>query len=68
MSEPTLLLTIDRGKVYETPAGGIHVAYHVEGAAEDSHIEIPAAAVRMARAMQNGNAPGPLAVLRGLMS
>lgn len=42
-----------RGKfaIYETPEGGLHIAYRVEGQDEDRHIALPAAAIKMAGMM-----------------
>lgn len=55
-----------RFSVYETPQGGLHLAYRVDGEAEDRHAEIPSAVIKMAKAASNGNAGNPLAMLKGL--
>jgi hypothetical protein len=65
MMNPEPIMSIDSAKIYETPAGGLHVAYHIVDAPEDSHIEIPPAVMRMAR-MAQGNGSNPLTMLRGM--
>jgi hypothetical protein len=42
-----------RGKfaIFETPDGGLHIAYRLEGSGDDKHITLPAAAIRMAEMM-----------------
>lgn len=37
--------------IYETPEGGLHIAYLVEGTEETRHIALPAAAIKMAGMM-----------------
>ena len=35
--------------IFETPKGGLHLVYRVKGAAEDTHLEIPAFVMQMAQ-------------------
>lgn len=43
--------------IYETPDGGYHIAYKVEGETETQHMEIPGAALKMAKAMSGVSNP-----------
>lgn len=40
--------------LYDTPDGGIHVAYSVEGSEEIQHIEVPGRLLQMAKMLDNG--------------
>jgi len=54
-----------RFSLYETPHGGIHLAFHLEGEADDRHMEFPPAMVRMA-AMAGGGRGNPLDIIKGM--
>lgn len=43
--------------IYETPDSGYHIAYKVEGETETQHMEIPGAALKMAKAMSGVKNP-----------
>lgn len=49
--------------IFETPDGGLHIAYRADGADEDKHIALPAAMVKMANMAANGT--GPMAGMLG---
>lgn len=52
--------------LYETPDGGYHIAYVVEGDEETRHIGIPPMIVRMAKQGMEGNL-SPMQMLKGMM-
>lgn len=54
-----------RGKfaIFETPDGGLHIAYRLDGTDEDRHVALPAAMVKMANMAANGS--GPMAAMFG---
>jgi hypothetical protein len=41
--------------LYETPAGGMHLAWRADGEEEAHHVEVPAFAVTMAKAQIDGD-------------
>ena len=43
--------------VYNTPDGGYHIAYKLEGEDETNHAEIPGAALKMASALSGTKNP-----------
>jgi hypothetical protein len=51
--------------IYDTPAGGYHLAYRPKDATADEHLEIPPFIVKMARNAAEGKVPipGPLGKL-----
>lgn len=57
-----------RGKfsIYETPDGGLHIAYVLAGDDETKHLALPAAMVKMANMAANGT--GPLAAMVGKLT
>lgn len=48
------LLMNGKFSLYETPEGGLHIAYSPDGEEETKHLEIPAMVVRMARMSAEG--------------
>lgn len=48
------LLMNGKFSLYETPEGGMHIAYDPEGDTETRHLEIPAMVVKMARMSAEG--------------
>jgi hypothetical protein len=55
--------------IYETPAGGWHVAYLPSGTEKTQHFEIPALAVQLFRQMQAGEGlPSPMEMVKRMMS
>ncbi len=49
------LLMNGKFSLYETPEGGLHIAYSPEGEEEETkHLEIPAMVVKMARMSAEG--------------
>jgi hypothetical protein len=44
-----------RYNLFDTPDGGIHIAYTVEGSEEVQHIEVPGKLLQMAKMMENGD-------------
>jgi hypothetical protein len=54
-----------RYNLYDTPDGGIHVSYTVEGSEEIQHIEIPGRIIQMAKMLEDGKM-GPAQVLKAL--
>jgi hypothetical protein len=51
--------------LYDTPDGGIHIAYTIEGSEEIMHIALPGKIIKMAAALDSGKM-SPLAALNGL--
>ena len=51
--------------IYETPGGGYHVAYRVDGTEEDQHIEVPGWIVALAHQKSEGSLT-PMALFKGL--
>jgi hypothetical protein len=43
--------------IYETPDGGYHIAYKTKGSDDTQHMEIPGAALKMAKAMSGVSNP-----------
>jgi hypothetical protein len=41
--------------LFDTPDGGLHIAYTVEGSEETQHIEVPGRIINMAKMLENGN-------------
>lgn len=37
--------------IFETPQGGLHIAYRLDGTEEDKHIDLPPAMIKMAEMM-----------------
>jgi hypothetical protein len=62
------LLMNGKFSLYETPEGGLHVAYVPDGDQDDEpkHLEIPAMVVKMAKASAEGKL-SPLAMMRQMM-
>lgn len=56
--------------LFDTPAGGLHLVYRPEGAQQDVHQEIPAAAVALFTAAQAGtlSMPDALKALKQMAS
>lgn len=53
--------------LYDTPDGGIHLAFRPDDASEDQHQQIPAHIVNLARAaMENGGSLGPMEMISAL--
>ena len=57
------LMTRGRFSIYKTEDGGLHIAYQLDGQAEDGHLPVPGGIVRMALAAMTGK--GPMAMLLG---
>lgn len=55
-----------RYNLYDTPDGGIHIAYTVEGDDEIQHLDIPGQVVRAARMMEQGKM-NPMQAVKLLM-
>jgi hypothetical protein len=53
--------------LYDTPDGGIHVAYTVDGSDITEHIEIPGKLLKMAKMMEEGSM-SPLKAFSALRS
>lgn len=60
-----LPVPIMKGKfaIFETPDGGLHIAYRLDETDEDRHVALPAAMVKMANMAANGS--GPMAAMIG---
>jgi hypothetical protein len=43
--------------VYNTPDGGYHIAYRLEGESETNHAEIPGAALKLAASLSGSKNP-----------
>lgn len=53
--------------IFPTPNGGLHLAFRPQGAAEDSHLEIPPFVLKMAQQMADGHGgPDIMSLLGGL--
>ena len=65
MTQPQVIEPLVKGtfKLYETPGGGMRIAFILEGNDEEKVAEIPAAVMRMAAMAGKGN---PIAMLKGL--
>jgi hypothetical protein len=44
-----------RYNLFDTPDGGIHISYTIEGSEEVEHIEVPGKLLQMAKMMENGS-------------
>lgn len=53
--------------VYKTPAGGWHVAFVPQDTGKTEHFEIPPMAVQLFQAMQRGEMPSPLAMMKKMV-
>lgn len=63
MPEPVMK---GRFTLYETPAGGFHIAYLPDGADDTRHLEIPGAIVGLAKASAEGKL-SPMAMAKAFM-
>jgi hypothetical protein len=52
--------------VFDTPSGGLHLAFRPDGAEEDTHVPIPAVAAELLRRAASGETIGPAALLKSL--
>ena len=52
--------------LYDTPDGGIHIAYLPDGTEETQHLELPGKAIRLAQALESGKM-NPAAMMRAFM-
>ena len=56
-----------RFALFDTPDGGIHLAYLPDGADQDEHVQLPAVLVTIARsAAESGKMPGPIDLVRAM--
>jgi hypothetical protein len=55
-----------RYALYDTPDGGIHIAYEIEGTGDTKHIEVPGSVLRMVQMLENGSM-SPAKMMRSLM-
>jgi hypothetical protein len=53
--------------IYKTPEGGWHIAYLPSDTTDTQHFEIPAMAVQLFQAMQRGEMPSPLSMMKKMM-
>lgn len=56
-----------RFSLYETPDGGMHIAYLADGDTETRHMELPAFLMRNARALAEGKL-NPLSFVKDMMT
>jgi hypothetical protein len=67
MSDTTANPVIPRltGKfsLYDTPDGGIHIAYLPDGTEETQHLELPGKAIQLAKMLDSGKM-NPLSLMR----
>jgi hypothetical protein len=57
MSEttPPVPRQVGRYSLFDTPDGGLHIAYTVEGEETTQHIEVPGKIIKMAQMMESGS-------------
>lgn len=53
--------------IYQTPEGGWHIAYLPSDTPDTQHFEIPAMAVQLFQAMQRGEMPSPISMMKKMM-
>lgn len=54
--------------IYQTVEGGWHIAYLPSDTQDTQHFEIPTMAVQLFQAMQRGEMPSPLSMMKKMMS
>jgi hypothetical protein len=53
-----------RFALFDTPDGGIHIAYRPEGSDKDEHFQLPGKVMKFAQAFSEGKLTNPMEMIR----
>jgi hypothetical protein len=53
-----------RFSLYDTPDGGMHIAYLPDGATDTEHFEIPGKVLKVAQLIQSGQMMNPAEIMK----